>query len=102
MSYHQHQVQQQLAAVLISMERSSEPVCPALRASINHLADKAKVFMFGKVGEVVAFEPFAHYVIDDDDGKVPEFVTIVFSGVRGLRDDDDAVKVLSRALVKSA
>jgi hypothetical protein len=101
MTYQLHEVQQQLATVLLALERSSEEVCPSVRASVNHLAFKANVFTFGTVGDVVAFEPFAHYVIDDADGKVPEFVTIVLSGVRAVRDDD-SVKVLSRALVKTA
>lgn len=101
MSYQTAQVQDQIAAVLIAMERSSEEVCPALRESINHLAYKASVFAFGRVGDVVAFEPFAHYVTDNPTDKVPEFVTILMSGVRAVRDDD-SIKVLSRAIVKPA
>lgn len=99
MSYHHTQVQAQIAAVLIALDRSSEEVCPAVRESINNLASTADVFAFGRVGDVIAFEPLAHYVINPVEGSPPEFVAVELSGVRALRDDG-SVRTLSRALVR--
>jgi hypothetical protein len=95
-------VQDQIAAVLQSWERHKQTgdSNAELEAAINYLAHKANVKTFGRVGEVVAFEPFAHYVIDPIEGKAPELVTIVTFGVRAEREDG-SLRVISRALVKN-
>ena len=66
--------------------------------AINHFALKAKVEMFGDVGETVPFKPFEHFICDADAPTAE--VEIATSGVHAMRDNGSH-RVIVKALVKA-
>lgn len=99
MTYELKQIQDQVAAVLHAWDRNRDANSSAeVNAAIEHLANVAKVKTFGRVGDVVEYEPFSHFLIDGEISGTD--VVIVAFGVQGERDDG-SLRLLSRALVKN-